>query len=128
MRRNARLASTRRGAGRRLSAPLAVAVAVAVATTVALSGCLSSATAGTASSSSVSPVSGFGSNWTSYHGNAEATGVPAAQTKLRSSRPAWTSPTLDGQLYGEPLVADGRVVAATENNTVYVMAGGQGLE
>ena len=39
---------------------------------------------------------------------------------------AWTSPILDGQLYGEPLVADGRVVAATENDTVYVMAANSG--
>ena len=71
-------------------------------------------------------ASGFGSNWTTYHGNAEATGVHAAQTKLLPSRRAWTSPVLDGQLYGEPLVADGRVVAATENDTVYVMAARSG--
>jgi outer membrane protein assembly factor BamB len=80
------------------------------------------AAAGTARSSRVSRASGFGSNWTTYHGNAEATGLHAAQTKLLPSRPAWTSSTLDGQLYGEPLVADGRVVAATENDTVYVLA------
>ena len=71
-------------------------------------------------------ASGFGSNWTTYHGNAEATGVHAAHTKLLPSRRAWTSPILDGQLYGEPLVADGRVVAATENDTVYVMAANSG--
>jgi outer membrane protein assembly factor BamB len=63
-----------------------------------------------------------GSDWTTYHGDAEATGVNAAQTKLRPTRAAWTSPNLDGQLYGEPLVAAGRVIAATENNTVYAMA------
>jgi outer membrane protein assembly factor BamB len=71
--------------------------------------------------------SGFGSNWTTYHGDAEATGVHAGSTKLLPSRPAWTSPALDGHLYGEPLVADGRVVAATENDTVYVMAGNSGM-
>ena len=65
---------------------------------------------------------GFGSDWTTYHGTAEASGVQAAHTRLLPSRRAWTSSRLDGQLYGEPLVADGRVVAATENNTVYVMA------
>ena len=70
--------------------------------------------------------SGFGSNWTTYHGDAEATGVDAASTKLTPSRPAWTSPALDGHLYGKPLVADGRVVAATENDTVYVMAANSG--
>jgi outer membrane protein assembly factor BamB len=83
-------------------------------------------TAGTARSRPVPPASGFGSDWTTYHGNAEATGVDSAHTRLRPSRPAWTSSVLDGQLYGEPLVADGRVVAATENNTVYVMAAHSG--
>ena len=69
---------------------------------------------------------GSGASWTSYHGNAQATGLQAAQTKLLPSQQAWASPTLDGQLYGEPLVADGRVIAATENDTVYVMAARSG--
>jgi outer membrane protein assembly factor BamB len=71
-------------------------------------------------------AAGSGASWTTYHGNAEATGVQDAQIKLLPSRRAWTSPILDGQLYGEPLVADGRVVAATENDTVYVMAARSG--
>ena len=71
-------------------------------------------------------ASGFGANWTSYHGDAEATGVQSAQTRLLPSQPAWTSPVLDGQLFGEPLVADGRVIAATENDTVYAMAARSG--
>ena len=54
--------------------------------------------------------------------NAEATGVQAAPTDLRPLRHAWSSPTLDGQLFGEPLVANGRVIAATENDTVYEMS------
>jgi outer membrane protein assembly factor BamB len=94
-----------------------------------ISGCSGTAAAGTAtpvpgsaSSGAAARATAFGSNWTTYHGNAEASGVQAARTNLRSARQAWTSPTLDGQLYGEPLVADGRVVAATENNTVYVMS------
>ncbi|HEX3803636.1 MAG TPA: PQQ-binding-like beta-propeller repeat protein [Solirubrobacteraceae bacterium] len=94
--------------------------------TAALVCCFSTATAASARTRFVSRVSGFGSNWTTYHGNAEATGVAAARTKLRPSRPAWTSPALDGQLYGEPLVADGRIVAATENDTVYAMAAHSG--
>src|SRR6202167_563577 len=73
-----------------------------------------------------SGATGFGANWTGYHANAEATGVQAAQTKLLPSRRAWASPILDGQLYGEPLVADGRVVEATENDTIYVMAANSG--
>jgi outer membrane protein assembly factor BamB len=89
-------------------------------------GYFATATAGSVRSRLAPHASGFGSNWTTYHGDAEATGVAAAHTKLLPSRRAWTSPVLDGQLYGEPLVADGRVVAATENNTVYVLAANSG--
>jgi len=103
-------------------APLAVGAALAAATL----GCFSTATAATTRSRTAPPASGFGSNWTTYHGNAEATGVVAGHTTLLPSRRAWTSPTLDGRLYGEPLVADGRVVAATENDTVFVMAANSG--
>ncbi|HEX4520285.1 MAG TPA: PQQ-binding-like beta-propeller repeat protein [Gaiellaceae bacterium] len=93
---------------------------------MALVCCLGAATAGTAGSGSLSQAPGFGSSWTTYHGNAEATGVDAAKTKLLPPRRAWTSAALDGQLYGEPLVADGRVIAATEHNTVYAIAANSG--
>lgn len=115
--------NARRGTRRRLAVPLVVWAAALVTATL---GCSSVATAGTARVGLVSLASGFGSNWTTYHGNAEATEVHAVHTKLLPSRQAWTSPILDGQLYGEPLVADGRVVAATENDTVYVMAANSG--
>ncbi len=89
--------------------------------------CVANTTARTARSSPVGQASSaFGSDWTTYHGNAEATGLDEPLTKLRPSRRAWTSPTLDGQLYGEPLVADGRVIAATENDTVYAMSARSG--
>ena len=34
---------------------------------------------------------------------------------------AWTSPTLNGELYGEPLVYNDRVYVATENASVYAL-------
>ncbi len=100
---------------------LVVVVAVLMAAALGWS---STATAGLPTGSAAH--SGFGSNWSTYHGNAEATGVHAAHTKLLPSRQAWISPVLDGQLFGEPLIADGRVVAATENDTVYVLAANSG--
>jgi outer membrane protein assembly factor BamB len=112
----------RRGPQRRLGAPLIVGMALLAATL----GLSSTVTAGTVRSTAVSLSSGFGTSWTTYHGNAEATGVHAAHTKLLPSRPAWTSPILDGQLFGEPLVADGRVIAATENDTVYAISANSG--
>jgi hypothetical protein len=67
-------------------------------------------------------TSGFGSNWTEYHENSLGAGVDTAGTTLQPLHQAWVSPQLDGQLYGEPLVEAGRVVVATENDTVYVLA------
>lgn len=101
----------------RLRSLLAVGAAGAV-----LFCCFSIATAGMASASSVPRNAGFGSNWTTYHGDAEATGLDAGRNALRPARKAWTSSTLDGELYGEPLVAGGRVIAATENDTVYALS------
>ncbi|HEY1670247.1 MAG TPA: PQQ-binding-like beta-propeller repeat protein [Trebonia sp.] len=108
---------------------LAAAVGVLAVVCSACSGASDSAAIQDPGTTSVGPggaASGSGASWTSYHGNAEATGVQAAQTELLPSRQAWTSPVLDGQLFGEPLVADGRIVAATENDTVYVMAARSG--
>jgi polyvinyl alcohol dehydrogenase (cytochrome) len=39
---------------------------------------------------------------------------------------AWTSPTLDGQLFGEPLVLGDRVYVATEDDTVYALSAATG--
>lgn len=105
-----------------------MALIVGAAVSIALLCWLGTVAAGAAGSGSGSSPrgSGFGSDWTTYHGDAEATGVDPAGERLRPARRAWTSKTLDGQLYGEPLVADGRVVAATENDTVYVLSARSG--
>ena len=39
---------------------------------------------------------------------------------------AWRSTPLDGQVYGEPLEATGRVFVATENDTIYALAADTG--
>ncbi len=61
-------------------------------------------------------------SWSVYHGDPAGSGVAATVTSVDLSSPAWTSPGLDGQLYGEPLVSDGRVYVATENDTVYALS------
>jgi polyvinyl alcohol dehydrogenase (cytochrome) len=88
---------------------------------VAASVGLATATATTAKPTGSTAATGFGSDWTTYHGNSEATGL-AAPMRLRPTSKAWVSPKLDGELYGEPLVADGRIYAATENDTVYALS------
>ncbi len=57
-------------------------------------------------------------SWTVYHGDPTGSGVAASITAVDVSSRAWTSPALDGELYGEPLVSGGRVFVATENDTL----------
>ena len=47
-------------------------------------------------------------------------------TSVDVTSPAWTSTSLDGPLYGEPLVSGGRVFVATENDTVYALSATNG--
>jgi len=56
--------------------------------------------------------------WPVYHHDPSGSGVAPGVTAVDTTTRAWTSPALDGALYGEPLVASGRVYVATENNTV----------
>ena len=65
-------------------------------------------------------------SWTVYHHDAAGTGIAASATAVDTAQRAWTSPRLDGQLYGEPLVSSGRVYVATENDTVYALSSGTG--
>jgi len=66
------------------------------------------------------------SSWTVYHGDPAGSGAGTLPGPVDTSSPAWTSPRLDGQLYGEPLVSGGRVFVATENDTVYALSASTG--
>ncbi len=57
-----------------------------------------------------------------YHHDPAGNGVASGVTTVDTATRAWTSPALDGQLYGEPLVVGGRVYVATENDTVYALS------
>ena len=63
-----------------------------------------------------------GGSWTVYHGDPAGLGAAASSGTVDTASPAWTSPALDGELYGEPLVSAGRVFVATENDTVYALS------
>jgi polyvinyl alcohol dehydrogenase (cytochrome) len=79
------------------------------------------APAATAASSPAGPGS-----WTVYHGSPAGTGNVAGVASVDTGARAWTSPTLDGEIYGEPLAFDGRVYVATENDTVYALSASTG--
>jgi len=81
---------------------------------------------GAASAATVSPAAADPHGWTVYHGNPAGTGVAPSVTAVNTRTRAWTSPTLDGDIYGEPLVFAGRVFVATENDTVYALSAATG--
>src|SRR5260221_8868322 len=66
------------------------------------------------------------SSWTVSHQDPAGTGVATSATALNTSTRKWTSPTLDGEIYGEPLAYAGRVYVATENDTVYALSSATG--
>jgi hypothetical protein len=57
-------------------------------------------------------------DWVTYHHDGGRTGVDGSSPAIGSVTEAWRSPTLDGQVYAEPLVVGGQVIVATENDTV----------
>jgi len=65
-------------------------------------------------------------SWTVYHGDVAGTGVSTAFSSVDTSKRAWTSPTLKGQIFGEPLVFSGHVYVATENDVVYALSSTNG--
>jgi outer membrane protein assembly factor BamB len=73
-----------------------------------------------------SDVGTVGGSWTVYHGDPLGSGVATGLASVDLSRRAWTSPSLSGQLYGEPLVFDGDVFVATENDVVYALSATNG--
>lgn len=80
-----------------------------------------SATATATASPSPSPSTA--ADWTTYHHDPARTGVTTGVAPFGSAgalRRAWTA-GLDGAVYGEPLVIGSRVVAATENDSLYAL-------
>jgi outer membrane protein assembly factor BamB len=93
---------------------------LALASVILLSG------AGNATAATVASGPADASGWTVYHHDAAGSGVAGPVAAVDTTTRAWTSPALDGELYGEPLVASGRVYVATENDTVYALSAASG--
>jgi len=60
-------------------------------------------------------------NWPTYHLNNDRTGDDRFAPNLIPPRLAWTSPTLDGAIYGEPVVVGSKVIVVTENDSLYAL-------
>lgn len=87
--------------------------------------CLVAAVESTPVAEAGTTASGSGS-WTVYHGDTLGSGAVPDTTAIDVASPAWTSPTLDGELYGEPLAFDGDVFVATESDTVDALSASTG--
>lgn len=68
-------------------------------------------------SASTSPVSAV-TDWVEYHGNAARAGQGPSAPALANPAVAWSF-AVDAAVYASPLIYHGRVIVATENNTVY---------
>src|SRR5579884_1485943 len=105
----------------RRAARMALSLAAGVAAV-----CVALPVAPAAAAGGPSPHAAGASDWTTFDQNPMRTGVDASGTSFSPASPAWTSPALDGHLYGQPLVDAGRVFVATENDTVYALAADDG--
>ena len=82
-----------------------------------------------AHASTVSPPAGgpvSPSSWTVYHDDPAGDGAAPPVSAVDTATHVWTSPAVDGQIYGEPLVYAGHVFVATENDTVYALSAATG--
>ncbi len=59
--------------------------------------------------------------WTTYHRDLSRSGLDPTQPPFASVDPSWVSDVLDGEVYAQPLVLNGRVLIATEGDSVYAL-------
>ncbi len=102
---------------------------------VVLSACSGQTTTAAPTASAVSPLTASpgvrtpqpldDGDWPTYHRDSARTGAAPSSPALGTLRDAWSA-QLDGAVYAEPLVVHGRVIAATEANTVYALDASDG--
>ncbi|HEY4990702.1 MAG TPA: hypothetical protein VII33_01300, partial [Nakamurella sp.] len=116
-----------RAGGRAVAAGVLAAMLVVVA--VVLGGCSGPVDAPqpvfSSRSVTASPEPIGQDDWPTYHHDNARTGVASQLAPLGVLGRAWQAP-LDGAVYGQPLVIGTTVIAATENDTVYGLAVGDG--
>jgi polyvinyl alcohol dehydrogenase (cytochrome) len=74
----------------------------------------------TGSAPSTASSASAAADWPTYHRDNSRSGLGPAQPAATKLTAAWRA-RLDGAVYGQPLVVGGRVLAATENDTVYAL-------
>jgi polyvinyl alcohol dehydrogenase (cytochrome) len=105
--------------------PAVAAALVSGVATIAITSSSTAAVAPSATGRHAAATPGQPADWTTYHHDNARTGLAADLAPLGTLSRAWTA-TLDGAVYGQPLVVGDRVFAATENDTVYALDAGSG--
>ena len=105
---------------KRLTAPVLLVLLMLLSPACGSSSSLAARTpSAPAPSPSESPTAlGKISDWLEYHGTAARTGQGPSTPVLSNPRQAWSVP-VDATVYASPLIYNGRVIVATENNTLY---------
>jgi hypothetical protein len=104
---------------RLIRVPLLIALAAALIPMSAAAGA-PRASAGVTSFATPGAAASFGAGWSTYHHDNARTGYDATAPAIGSPSPSaqWNTP-LDSNVYAEPLIWNGLVVAATENDSLY---------
>ncbi len=115
------------GSGRRVVLPTLLVSVLWWSSALVLADPAGSATTATTTttpptSTTTTPVAVDPVAWTVYHHDLAGSGVVTGTASVATGARAWTSPALDGELYGEPLVSGGRIYVATERDTVYALS------
>ena len=77
--------------------------------------------AATAPATRPATVAASSGSWTEYHHDDAHTGYDSTAPAALGASAGWTSPSLNGEIYGEPLVYNGLVYVATLQNVVYAL-------
>jgi outer membrane protein assembly factor BamB len=72
------------------------------------------------------PVNAADDDWPTYHHSPDRAGVAAASASFSDVQLSWSTAAVDGAVFAEPLYVGGRVLVATENNTVYAFDAASG--
>ena len=65
-------------------------------------------------------------DWPTYHRDTSRSGYDPLIPEFSSVKLNWTSTTLDGDVYAEPLVVGTNVIVATEQNSLYELSASNG--
>ena len=80
------------------------------------------------SGSENSTLSSPGSNWITYHDDLHRDGFDSKSSGTFPPSVSWETVPLDGSIFAEPLVYNGVVYVATENNSIYAFEAASGNE